>query len=199
MIRSLLADRFRLVTHVESRQLQTYTLALTRNDRTLGPQLQAVEVDCVALAAAARRGAAPPPPPTPGKARPCSMVSAPGFLLAGAVGLADFTESLSHGAACRGRSHRPFRPIQYRTKVGTGSNFARSCRCFRSTIRRSDRPVDLYRTAGTARSEVGINERAGRCPRHRQRRASDGELEEKTLTSSHHHIPTFSHSRMVSR
>ena len=61
MLRSLLAERFKLVVHHETRTAPIYVVVLARSDGKLGPQLQHSDVDCQALAAA--RGAGPPPPP----------------------------------------------------------------------------------------------------------------------------------------
>jgi uncharacterized protein (TIGR03435 family) len=40
MLRTLLADRFRLVAHLETREQQVYSLVLLRGDGRLGPQLK---------------------------------------------------------------------------------------------------------------------------------------------------------------
>lgn len=58
MLRALLADRFKLVTHREMRELPAYALVLARTDGTMGAQLRRSEVDC-----SAQRGNAPPPTP----------------------------------------------------------------------------------------------------------------------------------------
>ena len=64
MMQTLLADRFKLVTHHETREMPIYALILARADGRLGPQVKASTVDCAAIAAAARAqgGTAPPPP-----------------------------------------------------------------------------------------------------------------------------------------
>lgn len=49
MLRALLADRFKLTSHNELRDLAVYALVLDRNDGKSGPQLKAVDVDCAAL------------------------------------------------------------------------------------------------------------------------------------------------------
>src|SRR5262249_434046 len=46
MLRSLLEERFRLRTHLESRDLPIYELVHARPDRRLGPQLTKARVDC---------------------------------------------------------------------------------------------------------------------------------------------------------
>jgi uncharacterized protein (TIGR03435 family) len=73
MMRAMLADRFKLVAHVEKRVEPVYDLVLARSDRTLGPGIKPSEIDCVSKAAAERAaaeaaaaaGAPPPPRPTP--------------------------------------------------------------------------------------------------------------------------------------
>lgn len=71
MVRAMLADRLKLATHVEQRQLPAYDLVLARSDRRLGPGIKPSEIDCVAKAAAdraaadaARAAGTPPPRPT---------------------------------------------------------------------------------------------------------------------------------------
>jgi uncharacterized protein (TIGR03435 family) len=66
-MRALLAERFKLTTHTETRELPIYALIKAKGDGALGPQLRPAAVDC-----ASRRGAPPPggraggPPATPG-------------------------------------------------------------------------------------------------------------------------------------
>lgn len=57
MIRAMLADRIRLQTHVEKRQLPVYDLVLARTDGRLGAGIKPSAVDCVAKAAADRAAA----------------------------------------------------------------------------------------------------------------------------------------------
>jgi uncharacterized protein (TIGR03435 family) len=61
MLRTLLADRFRLVIRRETREVPTYALVVARDDGRLGPRMQPSTTDCTAQAAVGR-GAAPPPP-----------------------------------------------------------------------------------------------------------------------------------------
>ena len=44
LLRSLLADRFKLKAHTESRELPLYDLVLARSDGRLGPDLKTLEV-----------------------------------------------------------------------------------------------------------------------------------------------------------
>jgi bla regulator protein blaR1 len=60
MLRTLLADRFRLAVHNEKREVPIYALVLARPDRGLGPRLRPAATDCAAIMAAARNGVPPP-------------------------------------------------------------------------------------------------------------------------------------------
>jgi uncharacterized protein (TIGR03435 family) len=98
MLRALLADRFKLVVHNESRELPIYALMKARSDGKLGPQLRPTTVDCAALAAARGRDGGPPPDgPGVGPAgRPtCGMTVGPGNLAAGSQTMAQFAALLS--------------------------------------------------------------------------------------------------------
>jgi uncharacterized protein (TIGR03435 family) len=61
MLRQLLADRFKLAVHDDTREMAQYHLVLARRDRRLGPQLRPTQPECAAWVDAGRRG--PPPPP----------------------------------------------------------------------------------------------------------------------------------------
>jgi uncharacterized protein (TIGR03435 family) len=72
MLRGLLAERFKLKVHGETRETQVYALRLARVDGRLGPKLSRSSDDCEkimaerrAAAAAARAGGAGPVPFTP--------------------------------------------------------------------------------------------------------------------------------------
>jgi uncharacterized protein (TIGR03435 family) len=62
MLRTLLAERFKLTVHHETRELPVYALVVARSDQRLGSQLRSVQVDCAALLAAARPGGPPSGP-----------------------------------------------------------------------------------------------------------------------------------------
>jgi len=74
MAQALLADRFKLAVHAETRDLQVYALVLARSDGKLGAQLRPTDVACEALRAARQSGTAPPAAlPKPGEPMaPCS-------------------------------------------------------------------------------------------------------------------------------
>jgi uncharacterized protein (TIGR03435 family) len=73
MLRSLLAERFKLVVHNDTRDLPIYALVPARKDGKLGPRIRQSKIDCDAVAeeAIARGGA--PPPVAPGERPPCSI------------------------------------------------------------------------------------------------------------------------------
>ena len=56
MLRNMLADRFKLKVHTETREMPIYALVLSRGDGKLGPKLQPSTVEC----GAPGRGAASP-------------------------------------------------------------------------------------------------------------------------------------------
>jgi len=56
MLQALLADRFGLATHNETRELPVYLLVLARKDGALGPQMKKADVDCAALFASVAAG-----------------------------------------------------------------------------------------------------------------------------------------------
>jgi bla regulator protein BlaR1 len=96
MIRALLAERFNLVVHNETKDQPIYALILARSDRRLGPELKKSDTDCAAVMAAARgRGGAPPPPPGPGQPMPCGIRIGMGNMVLGGATLSQFAASLS--------------------------------------------------------------------------------------------------------
>lgn len=65
MLQALLRDRFGLVTHVETRNLPVYALAVSRGDGRLGDSLRRSGTDCMPVTLPKLPGGAPPPPPPP--------------------------------------------------------------------------------------------------------------------------------------
>lgn len=94
MLRSLLEERFKVVSHRETRELPTYELVVARADGKLGPQLRRSDVDCDALFAA-RRGGAPPPPREPGEPPPCGLMGGPARTIAGGASMQQLAANLS--------------------------------------------------------------------------------------------------------
>ena len=64
MLRTLLAERFGLTTHAETRQLPVYMLERVSTER-LGPQLKKSGTECAQFRFPSGPGAPPPPPPPP--------------------------------------------------------------------------------------------------------------------------------------
>jgi uncharacterized protein (TIGR03435 family) len=81
-MRKLLAERFKLKLHVESRDLDAYALVLAKPGVT-GPQLKQSPTDCAALMKQAQQGQAPPPPGPPSfdKPMPCSIMGRIGTIM----------------------------------------------------------------------------------------------------------------------
>lgn len=73
MARALLAERFQVSLHVETREMPAYRLTLARQDGTLGPGLRVPTIDCDEYRAAQQRGASLPPPPIQDRL-PCAAV-----------------------------------------------------------------------------------------------------------------------------
>jgi bla regulator protein blaR1 len=97
MLRMLLAERFNLRTHMETRDLPTYSLVMARSDGKPGAGLRSVDVDCAAVLAARRGGGPPPLLPSRG-ALPqlpvCGMLFGPGRLMAGAMSMTELVGGL---------------------------------------------------------------------------------------------------------
>jgi uncharacterized protein (TIGR03435 family) len=92
-MRTLLADRFKLVVHKETRQLDTYALSLVRPGQP-GPALKPASGDCSPAAFAARRGGPPPAPGTPFPV--CGMQQGPGRIRFGGFPLSLFATGISN-------------------------------------------------------------------------------------------------------
>ncbi|MBI3402450.1 MAG: TIGR03435 family protein [Acidobacteria bacterium] len=96
MIRAMLAERFNLVVHNESREMPIYALILARSDGKLGPEMKKSEIDCTAVAARGRGPGGPPPggPSGPGQPMPCGIRIGMGTLTMGGASLTQFANSL---------------------------------------------------------------------------------------------------------
>jgi uncharacterized protein (TIGR03435 family) len=93
-MQSLLADRFNLKIHNETRDLPIYALVLARGDGSRGPRLTPSSVDCTP-GARGRAGAPQPMPLRPGERPMCGTITAPGRLTGGGVTLAQMAMTLS--------------------------------------------------------------------------------------------------------
>lgn len=95
MVRTLLADRFRVVVRQETRELPAYALVVAREDRKFGPEITPSKLDCENLA---KKG--PLPPPGPGRggvAEPtCGMRIGPGQMVMGGAPMSQFSTVLSN-------------------------------------------------------------------------------------------------------
>jgi len=75
MLRNLLADRFKLKVHTETRTVDAYALVLDRNDGRLGPQMRASKTDCTAANAARAQGPVALPPSSMSARPSCGVVT----------------------------------------------------------------------------------------------------------------------------
>jgi uncharacterized protein (TIGR03435 family) len=87
MLRSLLAERFNLGAHSESREMPIYELVLARSDGRLGAGLRPAGEDCAPMKFPPGMKPPPPPPAPPPGAKPgpgpgggCPMFMGNGFL-----------------------------------------------------------------------------------------------------------------------
>ena len=99
-LRSLLAERFKLVVHPETRQFPMYALVMARADRTPGPMLRPSSIDCSPKAMEARGAAAQAGKPLSGA---CGSLASSGRIQFGGRSLSDFARGLS-GAPDVGRN-----------------------------------------------------------------------------------------------
>ena len=93
MLQALLADRFKVLAHTETRELPIYVLVLARSDGRLGPQLRRAAVDCAARRATAGTTAAPLAPPPPGQAASCGIGGGPGRIDGGDATMAQIVNT----------------------------------------------------------------------------------------------------------
>lgn len=98
MLQSLLAERFNLAVHTETRDMAIYEMVLARGDRRLGEKMRVAGADCAPLtlppgmappAGAAARGT--PPPGAPG----CPTLFGNGFLSARRTSMEQLARNLS--------------------------------------------------------------------------------------------------------
>jgi uncharacterized protein (TIGR03435 family) len=87
LIRSLLAERFKLQAHMEPKEFSVYLLLLARSDGTLGPKLRPSVIDCKALLEAARGNPPQPLPPPPADRPQCGVRRGFGTLVAGGAAM----------------------------------------------------------------------------------------------------------------
>ena len=97
MLRALLADRFKLVVHNETREMAIYYLTRSREDGRLGPELKTASVDC-GTAGRGRPGGPPPGAAGPGGAPGggCQMMITPGRLQVAGQPIANIVTPLAN-------------------------------------------------------------------------------------------------------
>ena len=97
MLRAMLADRFKLKVHTETREVPTYDLVLARSDGRLGTKLTRSTTDCVAEAAAARaaNNGAPPAFPAFNQPMKCGIRVGMGTYTAGSVTMAQIASNIA--------------------------------------------------------------------------------------------------------
>ena len=93
-LKAMLADRFKLVTHVETRELSIYQLVLARRDGKLGDKLTHSTTDCTPTAPNGR-GRGQTALPAPGERPKCGFMIGPGRLMVGGQTMAAFATNLS--------------------------------------------------------------------------------------------------------
>ena len=98
-LQMLLADRFKLGTHTETRELPMFALMTANGDRRLGPKLTASKSDCPQAPPAGARGRGPGPQPFampgPGEIPKCGWTIGPGRLAAGGQTMEQLATNLS--------------------------------------------------------------------------------------------------------
>jgi uncharacterized protein (TIGR03435 family) len=94
LMRTLLAERFKLVIRRENREMPVYALVRFRSDGTFGPTFRPNALDCAAGARPAPAGDASKPP-GPDDWLECSVSIGPGALNLGGYRMAEVTRILS--------------------------------------------------------------------------------------------------------
>ena len=93
MLANLMADRFSLATHTETRESQTFDLVAADDGRRLGPALRPTSKECSTMVAT---GASAPGAPAPVDQAPCGVLqTAAGIARATGVRLARLAQILS--------------------------------------------------------------------------------------------------------
>lgn len=95
MVRALLADRFHLRAHLETREMPVYVLTTQRADRRLGAQIRESRVPCIPREPTAARPAPPEILPPSSEAMPCELRNALGHISGGSARIEDLVQSMS--------------------------------------------------------------------------------------------------------
>lgn len=98
-LRSLLAERFKLAFHKETRDMDVYALVMVKQGLP-GPALKSSATDCAAQANARRGGPppGPPVPPGPNDPFPCGLMGMPGMIRMGGLSIGQLTQMLTNQA-----------------------------------------------------------------------------------------------------
>jgi uncharacterized protein (TIGR03435 family) len=96
MMRTLFAERMKLIAHVEERERDTFALVLARSDGQLGPQLKKSTLDCTPRPP----GSTPPPPPpdffdTQSAMNRCGGLYGQGSIVSGGITMDQLVVSLT--------------------------------------------------------------------------------------------------------
>jgi len=94
MLRTLLAERFKVRVHDETREMPIYTLVKARSDGKPGEHLKPSATDCAALMKSAGRDR-PPAPPSATERPPCGMRVGHGNLSVGGMTVPQFAGAIS--------------------------------------------------------------------------------------------------------
>jgi len=93
LLKTLLADRFKLKVHTETREVPIYELAIARNDGKTGAKLKLSAGACPDVEAQEQQEferlakGGPPAEPTPGDTRPCSITLLPSRAVPGSLSI----------------------------------------------------------------------------------------------------------------
>lgn len=99
MLKTMLAERFNLVVHMEMRPMPVYALVLARPDGKLGPTIRPSLAKCEPVLPGPGVTRPPPPPPLDGVTLPaCGTNTGPGILRAAGIELSAFTRNMAGGA-----------------------------------------------------------------------------------------------------
>ena len=100
MVQSLLAERFNLAAHTETREMAIYELVLARGDGRLGEKLRGAGPECAPMTLPPGMKPPPPPPPPGAGARGgpppgCPMIFGNGFMSARRTSMEQLARNLS--------------------------------------------------------------------------------------------------------
>ena len=93
MMKTLIAERFRLVMHQETREMPIYALVAAKSDGALGLQLHRSTTDCAAIFAEARARGSVPAAPRGGPL--CGTNMSPGRMATSSTTMSDLARNLS--------------------------------------------------------------------------------------------------------